>query len=408
MATSAAPVAASCSSGDSFIVFGDDWGRHVSTTQHVFRVIARDHRVFWLNAINHRTPRLSVYDVRRAAGKLRDMLNPRLQTARELPVLAGAEADDVQLAGLVPPRILPWHDVRLIRHFNTRSVLRDVRAALVRSGQQRRPILVSATPAIPDVVRQLDAVVKIYFCLDDYGELPGVDKDLVLPLERETLSAVDAVVATAKSLVATKLAPSGRGFQLPQGVNYDHFAHARAVPEDIATIPRPRIGFAGQLGLDCDLELLRVLAIAHPEWSVVLVGGVDVDTTRLALPNVHILGHRPYTLLPAYVQAFDVGIIPYVLNSWTRAVDPLKTLEYLAAGLPVVSLPIPEITKYSPPVRIARGHVAFVEAVAAALAEPTCAAAERRAVAREHTWERRAEQLMSIVQELKTACAPRA
>lgn len=388
-----------------FVVFGDDWGRHVSTTQHIFRRVARHHPTIWLNAINHRTPKLSLYDARRAARKVSDMVKSLLGgVVADSPIGLDDESSPVTLAGLVPPRILPWHNVGPIRYMNTRSLLRDIRGAIARSDRHRRPILLTATPAIPDVVRQLDACVKVYFCIDDYGELQGVDKDLILPLERETLSAVDAVICTAESLVASKRAPSGRGFYLPQGVNFDHFAQPQPLPHDLAAIPRPRIGFSGNLATVCDIDLMRRLAKVRPDWSLVLVGPISVDASTLRLPNVHILGNRPYTKLPAYVQGLDVGIIPYILNAWTRAVDPLKTLEYLAAGVPVVSLPLPEIYKYSPAVRIAEGEDAFVAAIAAALGERGSTAASLRAIAREHTWERRASRLLQIVHDLKEEC----
>lgn len=382
-----------------FLVFGDDWGRHVSTTQHIFRRIVRDHQVVWLNAINHRIPKLSVYDIRRAAGKLSGMLTGRGKGSGD--GLKSVWGSDVQPARLVPPRILPWHNLRPIRWANTRSLLHDVRGALDHVAPGKRPVLLTATPAIPDVVRDLDASIKIYFCIDDYAEIQGVDADLVLPLEKETLTAVDAVVATAKSLVQNKRAPSNKGYYLPQGVNYEHFARERPMPADLAAIPGPRLGFAGQLALACDLDLLRAVALSHPHWSLVFVGPVSIDTAPLQLPNVHILGNRSYADLPAYVQGFDVGLIPYVLSPWTMAVDPLKTLEYLAAGIPVVSMPLPEVHKYSPPLYVADGHDATCAAIEAALAEPESAVDMRRAVAREHTWERRANRLLEIIGELR-------
>lgn len=386
-----------------FLVFGDDWGRHVSTTQHIFRRIAREHTVVWLNAINHRTPKLSLYDARRAFAKVSGMLTrraPKGPAAGANGAWAAGAGEDIRPTDVVPPRILPWHNIGPVRRFNTQSLLRDVRAALERAAPGERPVLLTATPAVPDVVRELDAFPKIYFCIDDYAEIQHVDAGLVLPLERETLTAVDAVVATAETLVRSKRAPSGRGYYLPQGVNFEHFARERPEPADISAIPHPRVGFAGHLSLCCDMDLLRDMALSHPKWSFVMVGPVSVDTASIALPNVHLLGNKPYADLPAYVQAFDVGIIPYVLNAWTDSVDPLKLLEYLAAGIPTVSAPLPEVFKYSPPVRIAKGHDEFCEAVTRALAEPASHVEVRRAVARGQTWERRAEQLLEIVREL--------
>jgi hypothetical protein len=388
------------------LVFGDDWGRHVSTTQHIFRRLAGEHTVVWLNAINHRTPKLSVYDARRAVGKVSGMVFGHRAKSGP-PNVNGAWGSgagaDVRPAAIVPPRILPWHNVGLVRRFNTRSLTRDLAAALEKIAPGERPVLLTATPAIPDVVEALDAFPKIYFCIDDYAEIQHVDKDLVLPLERETLGVVDAVVATAETLVRTKRSPSGRGYCLPQGVNYDHFATPRELPPDLAAIPRPRIGFAGHLSLCCDVDLIRTLALTHPDRSFVFVGPVSIDVQPLTLPNVHLLGNRPYAELPAYVQGFDVGTIPYLLNAWTRSVDPLKLLEYLAAGVPTVSTPLPEVYKYAPPVRVADTPAAFGVAIDQALTESVSAKEARQATARRQTWEHRAERLVEIVRELSDA-----
>jgi len=123
-------------------------------------------------------------------------------------------------------------------------------------------------------------------------------------------------------------------------------------------------------------------------------------------PNIHLLGNRSYDELPAYVQAFDVGIIPYVLNDWTRSVDPLKLLEYLAAGIPVVTTAIPEVFKYAEAVRIADTRERFEEAVAASLTDTGAAArAARQSVARKHTWESRADRLIEIVEQVASGRA---
>ena len=209
------------------------------------------------------------------------------------------------------------------------------------------------------------------------------------------------MVATAAELAQAKLPRSGRAFQLPQGVNFDHFATPQPVPPELAGLPKPVIGFAGGVSECCDIELIRAIATANGSGSVVLVGPVSIDVSGLELPNVHVLGSRPYARLPAYVQAFDVGIIPYVLNEWTKSVDPLKLLEYVAAGVPVVSTPIPEVLKYASAIELAAEPDAFARAAmrAAATDSPELRNARQR-VARENTWERRAAQFLAIVEDL--------
>ena len=179
-----------------------------------------------------------------------------------------------------------------------------------------------------------------------------------------------------------------------------------AVPPPSAALARlsaPRIGFAGGVSECCDLALVQAVAEANPQGSVVLVGPVSVDLSLLTSPNIHVLGNRPYATLPAYVQAFDVGIIPYVLNDWTRAVDPLKLLEYLAAGIPVVSTPIPEVHKYASVITCASSPTAFAHAVVAACVGDRLELRQaRQDVARQQTWERRAAQFLDIVKSLCT------
>lgn len=374
------------------VVFGDDWRRNVSTLQHLFVHLITHRPIVWVNSFGHRAPQLTVYDLRRAVVKVRSMLAGHRVPADGRPAPAR----------IIEPRALPWHNIAAVRALNTWSLVRDIRRALADVAPGRPPLLITGTPAAVGVVGELGEVASMYFCMDDYGELPGVDVDIVAPLEKVLLLKVDAVVATAKALVELKRPASGLAYSLPQGVNYDHFAVPRPMPDDMAALPQPRIGFAGGISSACDFDIIRAVAEAYPSGSIVLVGPVQADVRPPRLPNIHLMGHRPYDILPAYVQAFDVGLIPYVLNDWTRSVDPLKLLEYLAAGIPVVTTAIPEVEKYRSAVCIASEIPAFLACVESAL-RPNMRAeqAERgRAVAREHTWAHRAEQLLRIAAEV--------
>lgn len=388
-------------SGIRFVVFGDDWGRHVSTMQHVFRRLLPEHEVVWINGIGHRRPRLTLYDMKRAVSKLASMARP------------SNDARPSQVGGLRPsvviaPRVVPWHDVELVHRLNTRSLLSQIRPAVAAMRGDGPLVLVTGSPPSAGVVGALGEDLSLYYCMDDFLHLPGTSPDLIGPMEQRLLDRVDMVVATARALEARKTPASGVFHYLPQGVNYEHFAAGRPVPAELAGLPRPIVGFAGGVGPACDEATLLAVARRFAGGSLVLVGPVSMDTRRLeAEANVHLLGARPYAELPAYVQAFDVGIIPYAVDDWTSTVDPLKLLEYLAAGTPVVTTPLPEVAKYDDVVRVAAPGAAFADAVAAELDAPSAPLEARRATARANDWDHRAARFMDLVRSgLATGSAP--
>lgn len=395
--------------GTPIVVFGDDWGRHVSTMQHLFRHLTADYPVIWVNAIGHRVPSLSRQDVGRVAQKLKALAargrSGSDQGGSTSSTSRAAEPSTPPLR-VIQPRVLPWHHLGPVRAFNSRSLVGAIRASLAECGLTAAPLLVTGSPPSVSVFGRLGEYGSAYLCMDDFLHLPNVSAHMIAPLERELLERVDVLVATAQALVESKRPRSGRAHHLPQGVNFEHFSAPRPVPAELAGLPRPIIGFAGGIITPpLDLELIRRLADAHPGGSVVLVGPVQADLASIARPNVHVLGRRPYADLPAYVQAFDVGLIPYVLNEHTIAVDPLKLLEYLAAGVAVVSTDLPEVRKYEDSVLIARDSAAFVAAVGRALGDPADSRASRQAVAEQHGWSSRAARLKRILGGIRVQAA---
>jgi glycosyltransferase involved in cell wall biosynthesis len=385
------------------VVFGDDWGRHVSSMQHLTLRLLERADVIWINGIGHREPRLSLADLERAWRKVLAMTRRAGSVAAAQP----SQPSQPSLPGARPrrviaPRVLPWHSNRLVARFNRWSLLRDIRRALAECPPRGPVVLVTGSPPSANVVGACGEDASIYFCMDDFLHLPGTSPAMLAPLEQRLLASVDAIVATAKRLLETKRTRSGRAYYLPQGVNCSHFATARPCPEELRALPRPIIGFAGGVSAALSAPTIRELARAYPDASIVLVGPLTAPTNGLVAPNVHLLGARSYAELPAYVQAFDVGIVPYVENEWTRAVDPLKLLEYMAAGVPAVASPLPEVAKYAGVVRVAPLGQPFVTAVGELLASrPDGGAA--RAVAETNTWQHRADRFMEIVNEVVAA-----
>ena len=376
-----------------FVVFGDDWGRRVSTMQHLLGRLTDRYEMVWVNALGHREPELSIGDLRRAAGKARALLQKPRSAA-----LAAAMPAAPPPAQIVEPRVLPWHSRETVARFNRWSLVRDIRRATARTAPART-VLVTGSPPSAGVIGHCGEDLALYFCMDDFLVLPGTSPRMMAPLERMLLERVDAVVATASALLDKKRCATGRGYLLQQGVNFDHFAAPRPIPAELRDLPRPIIGFAGGIGSAIDYDTIRHLARLNSGGSLVLVGPVTSDDPALRLPGVHLLGPRPYADLPAYVRGFDVGIIPYVDNDWIRAVDPLKLLEYLAAGIPVVVSPIPEAQKYGDVVTVAPLGEAFARAALDAVEATPARRARGTLVARQNTWDVRAERFLQIVEE---------
>jgi glycosyltransferase involved in cell wall biosynthesis len=172
------------------------------------------------------------------------------------------------------------------------------------------------------------------------------------------------------------------------------------VPDDVAHLPRPILGFFGLIQDWVDIELLAEVARRRPTWSIVLIGDLaTASKPRVETDNLHVLGRRPYEDLPGYCRVFDIGLIPFRVNELTRNVNPIKLREYLAAGLPVVSTPLPEVAAYEPLVYIADGVDAFVGACERAMADdgPELVA-RRQAAMQQETWRAKVERLSELVE----------
>jgi hypothetical protein len=161
----------------------------------------------------------------------------------------------------------------------------------------------------------------------------------------------------------------------------------------------------GSLQYWIDFDLLRHVAASRPRWSFVLIGprGRLADVHKVeGLPNVHLLGRRPYGDLPGYLRGFDACLNPYVLDEVARHASPLKLYEYLAAGRPVVSVDMPEARRFEAVVAIGRTPDEILrrldEAVAPVTQDPARVAARVASVAVQ-SWDQR-------FRELEAALAP--
>jgi UDP-galactopyranose mutase len=210
------------------------------------------------------------------------------------------------------------------------------------------------TPLALPLVEELEPEAVVYDCMDELSLFQGAPPEL-LTQERLLLERADVMFTGGPSLYRAKQARHHNVFCFPSSVDAAHFRQARPAPagqsapeaEDQTAIPHPRLGFYGVIDERLDLELIDAVAAAHPEWHLVLVGPVvKIDPAVLPQrPNIHYFGQRSYDELPRYLAGWDVCLLPFARNDSTRFISPTKTLEYMAAELPIVSTPITDVAE---------------------------------------------------------------
>jgi UDP-galactopyranose mutase len=251
------------------------------------------------------------------------------------------------------------------------------------------------TPMALAFTAHLSPLTVVYDCMDELSAFKGAPP-VLKDREAELLARASLVLTGGQSLYEAKRHQHPNIHPVPSSVDVAHFSQARAAttdPGDQASIPRPRLGFFGVLDERLDSALIDAVALARPEWHIVMLGPVvKIDAALLPRrPNIHYLGAKQYHELPQYVAGWDVALLPFARNESTRFISPTKTPEYLAAGRPVVSTSIRDVVRpYGQQglVRIADEAPAFVRACMAAMAEDAVARVTRAdAFLRQTSWD---------------------
>lgn len=190
---------------------------------------------------------------------------------------------------------------------------------------------------------------------------------------------------------------------VPNGADWQHFAPVpRRTPADFPRRAGRVAGYHGALASWLDWRLIQRVAETMPDWNFVFVGPpLGLDPKWLPKrPNIFYLGEKSYEELPSYVGAFDVGMVPFEVREVTAASDPIKVYEYLASGKPVVTTNLPALPG-RPGVYLAKNEAEFAAMLQKAVAEDSEAGREERLdFAREHSWENRARQIMTVVNDV--------
>ena len=237
----------------------------------------------------------------------------------------------------------------------------------------------------------------IFDCMDDHGGF-STNTAEALKTEQELIEQADLVIASSALLEERCKMQNPKTIQVKNGTEFDHFHDPHPNGELDHLKGGPIIGYYGAISDWFDMTIVAHCARARPQWQFVLIGstfGADLSSIE-GLPNVHLLGEKPYKALPGYLAYFDVCSIPFKLIPLTLATNPVKFYEYLSAGKPVVSIDLPELMPYAEDCYLAQNAVEFLAQLEQALNErhDLKKIASRLELALANSWDSRAKAIL--------------
>lgn len=292
------------------------------------------------------------------------------------------------------------------RHAITREINRLLfKAAIARATRGQgfvRPLIWTYHPFMLDVIDGMPKGPLLYHCVDDLAAVPGVDATSFRAAEKDLLKRADVVFATAPSLADHCRQYNDNTHYLSNVVDAMHFGRALEdgpIPADLECIPEPRLCYHGVLSdFKIDFQLLIDCALLKPEWNWVFIGEEregqksPLVAELRKIPNVHFLGYKRYEELPDYLRGIQVGLLPSLINEYTKGMFPMKYYEYLAAGLPVVSTSLDFAKSGDFSGRFVEGLTSFVLAINSSLKEGVIPPV----LADHHTWRARTRIMLAL------------
>ena len=376
-----------------------DWDHPLWTNkQHTaLSLVENGHRVLYVESLGLRPPRASTSDGLRIMRRIQRILRPPRQVRRNLWVWS--------------PAVLPGGTQGRALALN-RGLFRMGLAFVLRLLHFHNPLLWTYNPLTRLYLAIHDFSASVYHCVDSIQDQPGMPSALIERGERDLCASVNLVLTTAPELQRRLEPLNPHTYFFGNVADASHFRQALEsalpCPDDLTTVPSPRLLFVGALdAYKLDLEMLEALIRNTPQWSYVLVGPVaecDPSTdlsSVLALSNVYGMGVRPYRELPAWLAHSDVALLPLRLNDYTRQMFPMKFFEYLASGCPTVATEIPSLQSHRDvallcPPSAEEFEVAIQQALAGA-GPPLALRLER---ASQHTYHQRTQHMLEMLQQL--------
>jgi uncharacterized SAM-binding protein YcdF (DUF218 family) len=258
-----------------------------------------------------------------------------------------------------------------------------------------------------NIINNIDKKLVVYYCIADFYELADSPKKVKVT-EDELIRKSDVIFAQGDALAKKCRRLNDKVYIFPFGVKsevFENFDKNTRTPAGMEGIKRPIIGYVGGIHRHIDFGMLKAIATAHPDWSIVLVGPIQTDISEISgLKNVFLPGKKDIHDLPGYINEFDAAIIPYRISEYTATVYPTKLNEYHMFGKPVISTALPEIINFNARnnglVLIGRSQEEFIRCISEAIGQKDSGLYDRRvASAKANSWDSRIEEMSRICEE---------
>ena len=236
----------------------------------------------------------------------------------------------------------------------------------------------------------------IYYCYDEIRAAEWCGKHGGV-MEDQFMKKVDQVIVTSEGLLENKSKVHPNVTLVKNGVDFDLF-HQAFNPKSKT---RKVIGYVGSIDFRLDYELLELLVTSFPQYDFHFVGRITEADQQKRLDqyeNVSFFGAKQPHEIPHYLSNFDIGIIPFAKNEFTKNIYPLKINEYLAAGLPVISTDFAPLSDFVEFVSVAKNQQEFIKSIYEELTLDSLNLAQLRVdMARKNDWSSRAIQVEKVL-----------
>lgn len=315
----------------------------------------------------------------------------------------GLRKEGESLYILTPAPCLPFRYSPAINRINQAIRLHSIKRAM-KNLDISKPILWIYEPDAGALVGELDEILSIYHCADDWSAslqwwnpVPNMTS-----LETTLIKKASLLFVTSRQLFDDKSGLAEHVYYTPNGVSLSDFSAPVQRLSDLEALPRPIIGCAAMFNDRYDYKMIHDVASRRADLSFVFVGNVttkDPLCRQLTqLSNVYFMGHKSRSLLGSYIANFDACLIPYTPSDFNKSAFPLKLMEYFFFGKPVVTFELPCMKEFDSLVYQYRNDREFEECIGQALREEDQMKTEkRRKIAMNNTWEQRCREIEDII-----------